>query len=108
MKQSALAAGLAACIGLSAVGCKSTSKLAWWKKPGSTESTALVHTAPPLPSDLAKRRSGGRRRRRAVCPWPNGKNQFRRQHGAVDVPEYVGAAVYAWHNRASDGFRAGG
>jgi hypothetical protein len=54
MKHTALAAGLAALLGTSSLGCKTAPKLAFWKSDKSAESTALASSAPQLPSDLAK------------------------------------------------------
>ena len=54
MKKMTLAAGLLAVAGVGSVGCKTAPKLAWWKPNATAESTAIAHTAPALPSDLAK------------------------------------------------------
>jgi hypothetical protein len=54
MKHTAQVAVIVTLLAASALGCKSASKYAWWKKDQAGESTALAHSAPQLPSDLAK------------------------------------------------------
>jgi hypothetical protein len=59
MKKTTLIAGLMALVGAGSLGCKSTPKMAWWKSDKSAESTAVAHTAPALPSDIAKTSASG-------------------------------------------------
>jgi hypothetical protein len=54
MKKTTLIAGLLALVGAGSTGCKTTPKMAFWKSEKTAESTAVAHTAPTLPSDLAK------------------------------------------------------
>lgn len=58
MKKTAIAVGLLVLSASTSVGCKSASKLAWWKSDKNNE-TALAHAAPELPSDAAKKAEGG-------------------------------------------------
>jgi hypothetical protein len=54
MKKTVFAAGLVV-LAVGAVGCKTTPKLAFWKSKSATDSaTAVAHSAPQLPSDVAK------------------------------------------------------
>ena len=61
MKRTTFAAGLIALAGVSSIGCKTTPKMAWWKSDtaAAAESTAIAHSAPALPSDLAKPSAAG-------------------------------------------------
>jgi len=57
MRNKLFSVGLLALLPLAAVGCHSTSQLAWWKSPKSSdiEATAIAHSAAPqLPSEAAK------------------------------------------------------
>jgi hypothetical protein len=54
MKKTTFAAALIALAGVNLAGCKTTPKMSWWKTAKAPESTAVAHTAPALPSDLAK------------------------------------------------------
>lgn len=56
MRRKILAIGFVSAVVLGSVGCKSASKLAWWKtaENGSGESTVLAHSAPALPSEIAR------------------------------------------------------
>ncbi len=60
MRVTILAVGLAALVGVSSIGCKSMPQLAWWKKASLADSgsTAVVRTAPALPSEIAKQAEG--------------------------------------------------
>jgi hypothetical protein len=60
MKHTVLAAGLIVLLGAGSLGCKTTNKLAWWKKDKAAEETALAHSPPPLPSDIAKQAEGSK------------------------------------------------
>ena len=57
MRKTAITVGLLVLSASTSVGCKSTSKLAWWKS-NKTDETALAHAAPELPSDAAKKAEG--------------------------------------------------
>jgi hypothetical protein len=57
MRKTAIAMGLLVLSASTSVGCKSTSKLAWWKS-NKADETALAHAAPELPSDAAKKAEG--------------------------------------------------
>jgi hypothetical protein len=59
MKKTFLAAGLVVVFGSGLVGCKTTPKLAFWKKDAAADATAVAHSAPALPSDLAKQSATG-------------------------------------------------
>ena len=56
MQKTIVAATAALFLCSGTLGCKSAPKLAWWKKgdPTGVESTALAHSAPSLPADIAK------------------------------------------------------
>jgi len=60
MRKTILTASLAAWVGVSAIGCKSMPSLTWWKtaKKNDAASTAVAHTAPALPSDVAIQTEG--------------------------------------------------
>ena len=60
MRVTILAAGLAACVGIGSVGCKSMPQMAWWKTASHAdpESTPVARTAPALPSEIAKQAEG--------------------------------------------------
>lgn len=60
MRNTILAASLAILGCSSLVGCKSMPTMSWWKTAdkGSPESTALAHSAPTKPSELAKQAEG--------------------------------------------------
>ena len=61
MRGTILAASLAVLLTVSSVGCKSMPSLAWWQSasnPEATEETAVAHTAPALPSDVAIQTEG--------------------------------------------------
>jgi hypothetical protein len=55
-----LTASLAVLVGVSSVGCKSVPSLAWWRTASTTDAnaTAVAHTAPALPSDVAIQTEG--------------------------------------------------
>jgi len=59
-RKTVLTAGLAAMVGVSAIGCKSMPSLAWWKttKKNDVGATALAQSAPALPSDVAIKTEG--------------------------------------------------
>ncbi len=58
MKKTTLIAGLLALANVGALGCKTTPKTAWWKSSKSSESTAVAHSAPTPPSQLAAQGAG--------------------------------------------------
>lgn len=58
MKKTTLLAGLLALANVGALGCKTTPKTAWWKSSKSAESTAVAHSAPTPPSQLATQGAG--------------------------------------------------
>ncbi len=55
-----LTASLAVLVGVSSVGCKSVPSLTWWKTASNSNAnaTAVAHTAPALPSDVAIQTEG--------------------------------------------------
>ncbi|MCH7751683.1 MAG: hypothetical protein IH898_05955 [Planctomycetes bacterium] len=55
-----LTASLAVLVGVSSVGCKSVPSLTWWRTASTTDAnaTAVAHTAPALPSDVAIQTEG--------------------------------------------------
>ncbi|MCH2115652.1 MAG: hypothetical protein MK171_12170 [Pirellulales bacterium] len=57
MRTKILAASLTIIMGLGTAGCKTASKMAWWKTVGNgtADSAVMAHSAPALPSDTAKR-----------------------------------------------------
>lgn len=56
MRNTIVAASVAVCLTTLTLGCKTAPKLAFWKSGDSAdvESTALAHSAPSLPADVAK------------------------------------------------------
>lgn len=56
MRVRILTASLAVVIGCGTLGCKSAPKMSWWssKDTAKTETTAVAHAAPQLPSEIAK------------------------------------------------------
>lgn len=60
MKRTAIVIGLMMLFAPSTIGCKSSPKMAWWKSNKASESTAIAHQAPELPSDAAKQADAAR------------------------------------------------
>ena len=60
MRTKIFVTSLSIVIGSGSIGCKSASKLAWWQTADNAkaDSTALAHTAPDLPSEIAKQAEG--------------------------------------------------
>lgn len=56
MRGKNLVAGIAILLCVSSVGCKSASKLTWWKsaEDAQAEAAVMAHSAPTLPSEIAK------------------------------------------------------
>ena len=56
MRTKMIAVGLVALMGLGTVGCKTASKMAWWKTAdnAAADTAVLAHTAPTLPSEVAR------------------------------------------------------
>ena len=56
MRTNIFAVGLIMVMGLGSLGCKTASQMAWWKTAdnAAADSTALAHSAPALPSDVAR------------------------------------------------------
>ncbi len=68
--------GLVAVLSVGSTGCRTASKLAWWKTAdnAATDSTMMAHTAPALPSDIAQQAAG------LAATQPGGK------HGGLAAP----------------------